>query len=105
MRRREFMAALGGAAALPLTARAQPARTYRILWLSTASHPDPLLDRFRDGLLSNGLVKGQHVVLEVRYASDFAGLQPAIAELPRGNFDLVVSRGAQAIQATRRTVI
>jgi putative tryptophan/tyrosine transport system substrate-binding protein len=98
MRRRDFIAALGGSSAWSLMAGAQPARIYRILWLSTASDPDPLLDRFRDGLLSNGLVEGQHVVLEIRYASDSAGLQRTIAELPRSGFDLVVSRGAQAIQ-------
>ena len=101
MNRREMIARLAAAAALPTSARAQVDRTYRILWLSTAADPDPLLDRFRDGLLSNGLVEGQHVSLEIRYASDAAALQPVISELPRGDFDLVVSRGAQAIQATR----
>jgi putative tryptophan/tyrosine transport system substrate-binding protein len=101
MRRREFIGGIGGFAAWPLAAGAQPTRTYRILWLSTASSPDPLLDRFRDGLLSNGLVEGQNAVLDLQYAIDAVGLQPAIAELPRRDYDLVVSRGAQSIQATR----
>ena len=102
MRRREFLAGFGAAAGSPVCLRAQSARTSRILWLSTASDPDPLLDSFRDGLRSQGLVEGRHVVLDVRYApGNPAGLQPALAELARGGFDLVVSRGAQAIQATR----
>jgi putative ABC transport system substrate-binding protein len=88
-------------AAWPIAAGAQATRLHRILWLSTASDPDPLLARFREGLLSNGLVEGQQVALEIRYASDSAGIQRVIAELPRSDFDLVVSRGAQAIQATR----
>ena len=101
MRRREFIAALGGSTAWAIAAGAQPTRLHRILWLSTASDPDPLLDRFRDGLISNGLVEGQQVVLATRYASDAAGAQRVIAEFSRRDFDLVVSRGAQAIQATR----
>jgi putative ABC transport system substrate-binding protein len=92
---------VGAAAAVPRSVPAQDHRTYRLLWLSTAADPDPLLDRFRDGLRSNGLVEGRHVSMEIRYAADAAGLQRVVAELPRGGFDLVVSRGAQAIQATR----
>ena len=101
MKRRDVLALLGGVAA-SAGVRAQPApRPQRILWLSTASDPDPLLDSFREGLRSQGVVEGRHAVLELRYADNAAGLQPALAELERGGVDLVVSRGAQAIQATR----
>jgi putative ABC transport system substrate-binding protein len=101
MNRRAMIASLFAAAAVPASVGAQFDRTQRILWLSTGADPDPLLDRFRDGLLSNGLIEGRHVSVEIRYASDAAALEPVIAELPRGNFDLVVLRGAQAIRATR----
>jgi putative tryptophan/tyrosine transport system substrate-binding protein len=54
MRRREFIAGLGGAAAWPLVARGQglPPRTARIGWLVSGS-PDSYrfsLAAFRDGL-------------------------------------------------------
>ena len=86
------------------SACARPARRARIVSCGSRPHPIriSLLDSFRDGLRSQGLVEGRHVVLDVRYApGNPAGLQPALAELARGGFDLVVSRGAQAIQATR----
>jgi len=60
MRRREFLVLFGGSAAWPRAVAAQPTRIYRVLWLSTASDPDPLLNRFREGLLSHGLVEGSN---------------------------------------------
>jgi putative tryptophan/tyrosine transport system substrate-binding protein len=101
MNRREIIAGLGTAAASSFGTRAQPARTYRILWLSTGSAPDPLANSFREGLRSHGLIEGRDVVLELRYAAgNPAGLLPAPAELAHGSFDLLVSSGP-AIRLTR----
>jgi hypothetical protein len=51
MRRRDFTGFVGGMIAWPLVARAQEAtRLHRILWVSTQSQPDPLLDGFREGM-------------------------------------------------------
>jgi len=103
MKRRDVLALLA-CAAIPVPGlRAQSARTYRILWLSTESQPDPFIDGFREGLRSQGLIEGQHVVLELRYApGNPAGLQPVLAEPARGPFDLLVSSGP-AIRSTRLT--
>ena len=62
--RREFMTLLGGAAAWPLSARAQQAAMPVIGVLHSAS--DTLPDRFRgfrQGLKDTGYVEGENVVM------------------------------------------
>ena len=55
--------------AWPAAALAQdPAKVYRIFWVSTQSQPDPFLDGFREGLRARGYVEGKNVVLELHYA-------------------------------------
>jgi putative tryptophan/tyrosine transport system substrate-binding protein len=65
MKRRDVLALLACAAISSVKVRAQSARTYRILWLSTESQPDPFIDGFRDGLRSQGLIEGQHAGLSI----------------------------------------
>ena len=75
-------------------ARAQEARVYRILWLSTAAGPDPFLDGFRDGLRTLGYVEGKNIVLQSHYApGDPQALREFVSELKRGDVDLAVSSG------------
>jgi len=72
----------------------QPARTYRILWVSTASQPDPFLDGFREGLRARGYIEGKNVDFELRYTLGNPEAQrQVVAELGRGNIDLAVSSG------------
>jgi len=70
MRRREFIAVLGGAAAWPISTLAQqrPAKIHRIFWASTEAQPDPFVDGFREGLRELGYVEGVNFVLQLRYA-------------------------------------
>jgi putative ABC transport system substrate-binding protein len=72
MRRRDFIAVLGGtAAALPLNAPAQE-RVPEIGYLnfsSPATHPD-YLSGFRRGLAAGGYVEGQNVAIEYRWADN-----------------------------------
>ena len=69
MKRRAFIAALGGAAAWPIVARAHaPAKVARIGYLVTGSLASPdmrlLVDAFRQGLRQLGYTEGQSVVIE-----------------------------------------
>jgi len=61
MGRREFIGALGGAAAWPLAARAQQPTVPVIGWMSGRSPEDSahLLAAFREGLRETGLVESE----------------------------------------------
>src|SRR6516164_2964666 len=95
MRRRDFIALIGGTMARPLVARAQQAtKLHRILWVSTQTQPDPFFDGFREGLRAQGYVEGKNVVFELHYApGDPLALRKIVSELKRGDVDLAVSSG------------
>jgi putative ABC transport system substrate-binding protein len=55
---------------------------------------------FLDGLREHGLVEGQSIMLERRYASGRADRLPELAtELVRAKMDLIVASGASAVRA------
>jgi putative tryptophan/tyrosine transport system substrate-binding protein len=82
MRRREFMALLGtAAAAWPLAGRAQQPRMPVIGYLGPES-PGPFASRvraFRDGLAENGYVEGRNLAIEFRWAEGRYDRLPALA--------------------------
>ena len=81
MRRREFISLLGGAAALPLAARAQHPTIPVIGFMSARSPEDSthLLEAFRRGLAEGGYVEGQNLSIEFRWARGQYDLLPAMA--------------------------
>ena len=77
MKRREFIALLGGAAAWPLAARAQQPRMATVGILITGNtSPEAFLQGFRAALAAAGLIEGQNVQLEVRSAEGSDTLLP-----------------------------
>jgi putative ABC transport system substrate-binding protein len=70
LRRREFVAGLGGAAVSPLAARAQQRAMPVIGYLSprTADFDDSLLVSLRRGLADVGYTEGRNVAIEYRFA-------------------------------------
>jgi putative ABC transport system substrate-binding protein len=98
VRRREFITLVGGAALLPVVARAQqPDKIARIGWLTAqqASSLAPYVDAFRGSLADLGLVEGRNLLIVFRYGDDVLERVPELAaELARLPVDLIVAQGA-----------
>ena len=81
MRRRDFIAALGSAAAMPMAARAQQSAMPIVGFLSgraLASDAD-LVAAFRRALGESGFVEGQNIAIEFRWAEGRLDQLPALA--------------------------
>jgi putative tryptophan/tyrosine transport system substrate-binding protein len=106
MRRREFITLLGGAAAAwPLSARAQPAKTARIgfLGLVSASSHASRIAALRAGLRDLGWIEGRNLFIEFRWAEGHYDRLPALAEeLLRLNIDVLVTHGAAGALAAKK---
>src|SRR5262249_35656292 len=79
--RGEFIALLGGAAALPLAARAQQAAIPVIGYLNLGSPESDVsrLTGLRRGLNQTGYVEGRNLVIEYRWAANQADRLPPLA--------------------------
>src|SRR5262245_47348708 len=92
--------------ATPLAAEAQsPRKAHRIgfLWNSSPSLTSHLLEAFRHGLSERGYVEGEHFTIESRYAEGNPALLPGLAaEVVGLQVEVIVTSGAQAVQAVRQ---
>jgi putative ABC transport system substrate-binding protein len=106
LRRREFIALLGGAAAWPLATYAQQAAMPVIGLLATAT-PDAnaiRLRAFREGLRTAGYVEGQNVKVDYRWAEAHTGRLPELAkELVRVAVLVAAGGTASALAAKAAT--
>jgi putative tryptophan/tyrosine transport system substrate-binding protein len=98
VRRREFILALGGAAAWPRAARAQSAMPLVGYLNSGAAKPMAgLVSAFREGLSEAGYVEGRNVAIEYRWAEGRSERLPELAaELVRRRVAVIVAVGGSA---------
>jgi putative tryptophan/tyrosine transport system substrate-binding protein len=102
MRRREFIAGVGGAAAWSLAARAQSAKVARVGFLRQAGPDDKQFNAFRDGLRAAGYVEGENLLIEQRYAAGaYERLSGLAAQLVHSNVDIIVVDGTAAAKACK----
>jgi len=96
MRRREFIALVGVAAAWPNAARSQQQTMPLIGFLNSASAREwaHLVGAFRRGLNEVGYVEGQNVLIDYRWAEGLYDRLPALAEeLARRPVSVLVATG------------
>ncbi len=107
MKRREFIALIGGAAASgPLVARAQePGKVAKIGFLGSASASGSTrpVEALRRGLSEHGYQEGRNISIEFRWAEGDYGRLPALAaELVRLKVDVLVAHGTPGIRAAKQ---
>jgi putative tryptophan/tyrosine transport system substrate-binding protein len=102
MRRREFIAGLGGAAAWPVVVRAQQAAVPVIGYLDTrsAQRTGSAAKAFQRSLAEVGYVEGRNVSIEYRWADDDNARLPALAaDLIHRQVTLILASGGSALAA------
>jgi len=102
MRRRDFIAAIGGAAVMPISVHAQQSPLPAVGFLRVTSHEDStnLVAAFRQGLKEMGFVEGQNVTIEYRWADNQTDKLPALAEeLVRRRVSAIVGHSTAAMAA------
>jgi putative ABC transport system substrate-binding protein len=102
VKRREFIGLVGGAAAWPLTARAQQAIGKIVIGV-LAIEPWPPIDTFRQALGDLGYIEGKNVRFEYRYAKGHNERLRVLAnDLVGLNVDVILTWGTDAALAAKQ---
>jgi putative tryptophan/tyrosine transport system substrate-binding protein len=104
MRRREFIAGLGGVAAWPMAARGQQPAVPMIGFLHGGSpeHYARYVTSFRQSLNETGFVEGRNVAIEYRWAEEHPDRLIVLAtDLARRQVNVIVAWGPLATRAAK----
>jgi putative tryptophan/tyrosine transport system substrate-binding protein len=104
MRRREFIAGLGSAAAWPVVARAQQPKMPMIAFLNggSADASSRNVAAFRRGLGAAGYIEGQNVTVEYHWLEGQYGRLPALTrELVHRGVDVIIAETTPAALAAK----
>src|SRR6185436_7388146 len=94
MRRREFIAALGGVVASPLCARAQQLPVIGFMSSRSSEESRAVLAKVIESLAEAGFVAGKNVAIEYRWADGHYDRLPALAaELVARNVTVILAAG------------
>jgi putative ABC transport system substrate-binding protein len=105
MRRRGFIALLGGAASWPLVAHAQQPKVYRVGFLlgATGESVASLFHALKEGLRERGYVEGRNIAFVQRYGDGRTERLPDLAaELVRLKVDVIVTGTNLHVVAVRQ---
>jgi putative tryptophan/tyrosine transport system substrate-binding protein len=111
MRRREFIAGIGGAAAWPLAARAQRSKSPMVGLINGVSFEGPYalpVAAIRQGLQEAGFVEGQNLAIEYRTANGrYERLPELAADLVRRKAAVIIAIGGPrlALADTRAATV
>jgi putative tryptophan/tyrosine transport system substrate-binding protein len=101
MKRREFIAGLGGAAAWPLAARAQQPVMPVIGFLDLNMRDSQFSQEVRKALDDSGYVEGRTLTIEHRWADDLARLPELAADLVRRRVAVIVAASTASALAAK----
>ena len=105
MKRREFIAGLGGAAAWPVVAGAQQQTMPVIGWLARVPGTmERFLPGFKRGLAETGYVVGRNVTIEPREGDELPALAADLVRQRVTVIAVVGGAGAQAAKAATQTI-
>ncbi len=94
MKRREFIAGLGSAAAWPMVARGQTSSKIARVGFLGVGPPSAWMNQtnaFRAGLRDAGRVEGKNLIIEFRWAEEVNQLPALAADLVKANVDVILA--------------
>jgi putative ABC transport system substrate-binding protein len=103
MKRRNFIALIGGAAVWPFTAGAkQTGKVPRVGYLTFRPSPTTVDDAFTQGMRELGWIEGKNILIERRYSGgNDDRLKELAAEIVRLEVDVIVAAATKCTQAAK----